>query len=359
MAATLGLPYSAGAKIAAAATAPDRPIVLWLSGQECTGCSESLLRADHPTLEHLLLDALSLDYHETLCAAAGHQIEALRKDTVENKKGRYVLVVEGAIPLADNGIYCKIGGRTMIDLVTEAAEGALAIIAIGSCASWGGVAAASPNPTHAVGAPEALKGKTVVTIPGCPPNPHNFIATVLHLLTFGKAPALDDKGRPLFAYGKRVHDHCERRAHFNAGRFAERFGDEGHRQGWCLYKLGCKGPETYANCPSLRFSDGAGGVWPVSVGHPCFGCTEQGVGFSKGIHQLAEVQEKLPSGVHPNVDETRGQGVTTLTAALTAGAVGAAVGAAGVGLCKMERRNLSCELPPDKSSDAAQRNSKK
>jgi hydrogenase small subunit len=169
-------------------------------------------------------------------------------------KGKYVLVVEGAIPMKDEGIYCKIGGKTAIELMKECAKDAAAIISIGSCASWGGMPSTSPNPTGASPVSKML-GKPVVTIPGCPPNPYNFLSTVVHFLTFGKLPDLDAKGRPLFAYGRLIHENCERRAHFDAGRFAKQFGDEGHRQGWCLYKLGCKGPETYANCPSILFGD--------------------------------------------------------------------------------------------------------
>jgi hydrogenase small subunit len=186
-----------------------RPPVIWLHGQECTGPSESLLRSEQPSLEHLILDLISLDYHQTL------------------------------------------GGETMVDITREAAEHAAAIVAFGSCASWGGVQSAAPNPTGAVGAPQLLKDKTVVTIPGCPPNPANFIGTVLYFVTYGKLPPIDEKGRPKWAYGRLIHGNCYRRPHFDAGRFALEFGDEGHRKGCCLYKLGCKGPETYNNCASL------------------------------------------------------------------------------------------------------------
>lgn len=258
VAATMGLPAGAEAAIAKAIERARRPSVIWLHFQECTGCSESLLRAEHPTLEKLILDVISLDYHETLFAAAGHQAEAARKSAMKANKGKYVLVVEGAIPVKDGGIYCKIGGQTAVALLQECAADAAAVIAIGSCASWGGMPSTGPNPTGSTSVAEVL-GKPVVTIPGCPPSPYNFLATVVHFLTFGKLPAVDQLGRPKFAYSRLIHENCERRAHFDAGRFAIEFGDPGHRQGYCLYKLGCKGPETYANCPTQLFGDvGAG-----------------------------------------------------------------------------------------------------
>jgi hydrogenase small subunit len=232
LAATLGLPAGAEAAVAKAVEAAKRPSVIWLHFQECTGCSESLLRAEHPTLEKLILDVISLDYHETLMAAAGHQAEAARKAAMKANKGKYVLVVEGAIPTKANGIYCKIGGQTAIDMLKECAADAAAVIAIGSCASWGGmpstipsISGADSSPTGSAGVAEIL-GKPVMTIPGCPPNPYNFLAAVVHFLTFGKLPELDKLGRPKFAYSRLIHENCERRAHFDAGRFAMEFGDE-------------------------------------------------------------------------------------------------------------------------------------
>lgn len=327
--ATLGLPAGAEAAVAKAVEAAKRPSVIWLHFQECTGCSESLLRAEHPTLEKLILDVISLDYHETLMAAAGHQAEAARKDAMAANKGKYILVVEGAIPTKDNGIYCKIGGHKAVDLVKECAADAAAVIAIGSCASWGGMPSTDPNPTGASSVAEVL-GKPVVTIPGCPPNPYNFLATAVHFLTFGKLPAVDKLGRPLFAYGRLIHENCERRAHFDAGRFAMAFGDEGHRKGYCLYKLGCKGPETYANCPTLGFGDAGEGNWPVGCGHPCIGCTEKGVGFAKPIHAMAKMLNVAPPLQYPRIDEKIGTGATFASAAALAAIAGAAAGGAAM-----------------------------
>ena len=242
VAATMGLSQAAGLRMAEAATTQARPSVIWLHGQECTGCTESLLRAEHPTLETLLLDLISLEYHETLCVGAGRQAEAHKQKIMQENKGKYILVTEGGTPTKDNGIYCKVGGKIHVEQVREAAEGAAAIIAIGSCASWGGIQSADPNPTGARPTQDIVPGKLVINIPGCPPNPYNFLSTVLYLLTFKKPPDLDEKNRPKFAYGRLIHENCERRPHFDAGRFALEFGDLGHRQGWCLYKSAARAP---------------------------------------------------------------------------------------------------------------------
>ena len=347
MAASLGLPQGADAAVAEAIATQKRPSVIWLHFQECTGCTESMLRAEHPTLERLILDVISLDYHETLFAAAGHQVEQARKTAMSENKGRYVLVVEGAVPTRDGGIYCKVGGRTAVELTRECAADAAAVIAIGSCASWGGMPSTDPNPTGAAGV-AAVLGKPVVTIPGCPPNPYNFLSTVVHFLTFGSLPPVDELGRPKFAYSRLVHENCERRAHFDAGRFAMDFGDEGHRKGYCLYKLGCKGPETYANCPTILFGDAGAGTWPVGCGHPCIGCTEQGIGFSKPIHMLAKVKNAEPPQQYPRIVEEKGSGATLASAAILAAVAGAAAGGTA-----MVARNLGLSHKLEEAERAA------
>src|SRR6266540_32870 len=259
-AAAVGMPAWAGEKMAEKVAKGHKPSVVWLHFQECTGCTESLLRASHPDAAALILDLISLDYHETLAAAAGKQMEASLDDAV--KRGGYVLVVEGAIPEKEGGIYCQVAGKTALDTLRRVADKAAAVIAIGSCASWGGVPSADPNPTGATGVPMILKDKKVVTLPGCPANPYNLLGTVLQFATFGTLPALDAKGRPMFAYGRVIHEDCPRRPHFDAGRFAQAYGDPGHRDGHCLYKLGCKGPQTHANCSLLSFCE-MPGAWPI------------------------------------------------------------------------------------------------
>jgi hydrogenase small subunit len=271
MAATLALPPIYGKQIAAALSSSPRVPVIWLEGQDCAGNTEGFLRASHPTVSQLILDTLSVDYHETIMAAAGDAAEAAKAATIAAYPNGYILVVEGSIPLAENGIYCTVGGRTFRDLVTQAGEHALAVIAVGSCAFDGGLPAADGGPTGAVGVQHMLPGKTVINMPGCPMNVQNLTATIVHYLTFKEFPAIDSYGRPYFAYGQLLHDQCERRAHFEQGEYVQAWGDEGHRKGWCLYKMGCKGPETYANCPTVRFNDATS--WPVKVGHGCVGCT--------------------------------------------------------------------------------------
>lgn len=354
VAATMGLSQAAGMRMALAAENPKRPPVIWLHGQECTGCTESLLRAYHPTLEALLLDVISLDYHETLCVGAGKQALDYKHKVMKEFRGQYVLVTEGATPMADGGIYCKVGGKTQVELVREAAEGAAAIIAIGSCAAWGGVQSAHPNPTGAVGTQEVIPHKTVINVPGCPPNPYNFLSTVLHILTFGEPPELDDQNRPKFAYGRAIHENCERRPHFDAGRFALEFGDAGHRQGFCLYQIGCKGPETYANCPVIGFGDSGHGAWPVGTGHPCFGCTEKGIGFTKPIHALANLKSQTPPSVYPSIDAAKGKGASPGAAALVGGAIGVALGAGAMFVKNMaadrDKARAASEAEPERET---------
>lgn len=330
LAATMGLTSKDALAMAEAVEgAAKRPVVIWLHGQECTGPTESLLRGEHPTLERLILEMISLDYHQTLDAGAGHDVEHAKDASMAANKGKYLLVIEGSIPTKDGGIYCKIADKTMLQHTQEAAEHAAAIVAFGSCASWGGVQSTGINPTEAKGAYEVLPGKTVLNLPGCPPNPYNFLATVLHFVTFGKLPELDKQNRPKFAYGRLIHENCERRPHFDAGRFAEEFGDDGHAKGWCLYKLGCKGPETYANCPAVEFNDIGGGTWPVGIGHPCFGCAEDGVGFTKPLFSLADVKTHTPPNAFPGIELREQAPTASGGASALAGAVAGAVVGAG------------------------------
>ena len=324
-----------GEKIAEAVTSPRRAPVIWLSAQECTGCTETLLRSTHPTLEKLILELISLEYHETLNVGAGHQAEAWLANSIKENTGKYILVVDGSIPVKDGGIYCKIGGKTALSLLEDMGPKAAAVIAIGSCASWGGIPSADPNPTGATPVHEVFKNKgiktPVVNIPGCPPNPYNFLSTVLYFLTFKKLPELDDQARPKFAYGRIIHENCERRPHFDAGRFAVQFGDEGHRKGYCLYKLGCKGPETFNNCPIQLFGDVGSGSWPVGTGHPCFGCSEKGVGFTLALHSPARPKYITPPALFTEVYPGK-EGTLAGVKALAAGVAGVAIGAAGASM---------------------------
>jgi len=304
-----------------------RPSVIWLHFQDCTGCSETLLRTSRPDVADLILNIISLDYHETLMAASGYQAEAALKQAVEDNLGKFVLVVEGSIPTKDQGQYMKLAGKPALQVLKEVGQKAAAVVAIGSCASWGGVPSASPNPTGATGVDSILTEKPVVNLPGCPPNPYNLLAVVLEYATMGRLPALDDKNRPKFAYDRVIHDHCPRRAHFDAGRFAREFGDEGHRQGWCLYRLGCKGPVTHAACSTRHFNE-VPDVWPIGIGSPCVGCTEKGIAFNVPIFQTAELRGLTPPEALPLINTPIGT-VGTVAAAMV-GAIAGGIGGAAL-----------------------------
>ncbi|TKB54689.1 nickel-dependent hydrogenase small subunit [Ferrimonas aestuarii] len=269
----LSLPLSFSPLVAQAAEIADRVPLIWLHMAECTGCSESLIRADTPSIDAVIFDHISLEYHETLMAASGWQAEENLEHALEAYKGGYVLAVEGAIPTANNGHFLTVGckGHTGLDIIHHAAEGAAAIVSVGTCAAFGGVQAASPNPTEAKGVGEVIH-KPVVNLGGCPPSEKNIVGTLMYFIMFGKLPALDMYNRPKWAYGARVHDNCERRGRFDAGEFVEKFGDQGAKDGYCLYKVGCKGPYTYNNCPTERFNHHTS--WPVLAGHGCIGCSE-------------------------------------------------------------------------------------
>jgi hydrogenase small subunit len=270
MAATLALPQSFIPKIVEALEKKMKPYVVWLEFQDCAGDTESMLRASNPTIAQIVLDVISLEYHETIMAPSGKNAEKSLMDVVNNQKGKYIAIVEGAIPTNDGGVYCCIGGKTALSIAKEVCGNAAATLAVGSCATWGGIASANPNPTGAKGVRDVVSGATVVNLPGCPMNVENVTATIVHYLTFGTLPALDSKNRPYFAHGQRVHDNCERRAFYDAGLFVRKWGDEGHRLGWCLYEMGCKGPESNFNCPTIRWNDGTS--WPVKGGHGCIAC---------------------------------------------------------------------------------------
>ncbi len=270
--AAMGLSASFVPKVAEVFAAPkQRPPVIWLHFAECTGCSEAMFRTIYPYVDELVLEILSVEYHETIMAASGHQAEDQLHAAMKKYAGKYICVVEGSIATKYNGGYGKIAGRSFLDIAKEVVPQSAAAIAIGSCASWGGIPAAKPNPGGYKGLGDAL-GMKVINIPGCPPNPINLVGTIVNYLLLGKLPQLDKQGRPAFAYGKTIHDQCPRRAHFENEEFVEEFGSEEASLGYCLYKMGCRGPETYNNCPIAKFNDGTS--WPVQAGHPCIGCSE-------------------------------------------------------------------------------------
>ena len=309
MVATLALPSRYVAVVADALSKVKKPVLVWLQFQDCAGNSESILRASHPTVLEVVLDLLSWEYHEIIMAGAGKQAEAALQRVVKEEKGKYLAVVEGAIPLADDGVYCTIAGRTAVDLAREVCGSAAACIAVGACAWDGGLVAAHPNPTGAVGLQDAVPGITLINMPGCPQNPVNTVAVLVHYLTFGELPAMDQYHRPLFAYGRLIHDQCERRAHYDAGRYVEEWGDEGHRRGWCLYKMGCKGPQATFNCPNVRWNDQTS--WPVKAGHGCLACASHRFWDTK-----SPFYERLPQVPGFGVDVSAGEIGLVLTGAV-------------------------------------------
>lgn len=328
-AAAIGLEYTQVGQVVAQLEAKTRVPVIWLHFQDCTGCSEAITRSHTPSLTNLILNDVSLNYHETLMAAAGHQAEAAKAQAMEDYFGNYILVVEGSIPTIPG--MTSIGGRAAEDILREAAEGAMAIVPVGNCATFGGIPAARPNPTGAVGVRDLVTDKPIINVPGCPPIPEVMTNTLAHVLVLGSLPELDDLGRPLMFFGNTVHDRCVRRGFYDAGLFANSFGDEGYKNGYCLYKLGCKGPTTYSACPSIKWNEGTS--WPVEAGHPCLGCTEPGFWDAGGFYE--------------------GQGAiinpTTIPNVAAAAAVGVAAGAGLAALnnsAKRQANNARVVLPP-------------
>ncbi|MCC7382881.1 MAG: hydrogenase small subunit [Deltaproteobacteria bacterium] len=332
VAAFLALPQRAAAEMARAVEHAKKPTLVWLEFQDCCGNTESMLRSSRPTVAEIVLDALSIDYHETIMAAAGHQAEAALKGVVDTLKGQYLAVIEGSIPTGASGAYCTIGGRSALQIANEVCAGAAATIAIGTCAAFGGLPAAAPNPTGALGVADAVPSvKNLINLSACPANAENLTALIVYYLTYKHWPELDRHRRPLFAYGKSIHDNCERRAHFDAGQYVEAWGDEAHRDGYCLYKVGCKGPVTFQNCPTVRWNQGTN--WPVGCGHPCIGCAEPD--FWDKMTPFYRHLEGVPGfGIASDID-TIGM--------LAAAGVGAAF--AGHGLVHLAKRKAKHHTP--------------
>jgi hydrogenase small subunit len=336
--AVLGLSPLLTPKLARAIEGVQRPPAIWLQLQECTGCVESVLRSESPTIGDLILDLVSLDYQHTLMAAAGEAAEEALQRSLRDNHGEYLLIVTGSIPLKDGGIYTMIGGRTVKTILEEAAAGAAVVIAVGACAHWGSVQAARPNPTGAVGVSEIVRDKPVVNIAGCPPIADVITATIVHFLTFGRVPDLDRDGRPLFAYGKRIHDQCQRRAHYDAGQFVEAFDDDAARRGWCLYKVGCKGPATFSPCPIIQWNRGTS--WPVGAGHPCIGCTERNFWDT-----MTPFYRQMPDLLGIGVERTADTVGLSLALGATAGVAAHAI-ATGVHRVRQRRQAERLQIQP-------------
>lgn len=249
--------------------AAGKPPVLWLQGAGCNGCSVSLLNTAHPSISEVLLKVISLRYHPTVMAASGHLAFETIYETARQAEGKLILIVEGAIPVANGGRYCTIGEKggkhiTMLDAVTELGSKAAAIVAVGACATFGGIPAGKPNPTEAKGVGEILKGKAVLNITGCPSHPDWIVGSLVHVLLYG-LPKLDNYGRPTLFFGQNIHQNCPNYSYYSEAKFAQKLGDDG-----CLIGLGCKGPVTNSDCPLRRWNSGVN--WCVGSGAPCIGC---------------------------------------------------------------------------------------
>lgn len=268
----MALPPMYGRAMAARLRTMLRPSVIYLSFQECTGCLESLTRSASPSLEHLIFDVVSLDYDDTLMAAAGEAAEHARQQAMAQNRGKYLLVIDGSVPVGDGGVYCTAAGRTAEQILTETVKDAAAVVAVGTCAAYGGLPFASPNPTGARPIADLVKDKPVINVPGCPPIPEVITGTLLHYYALGKVPDLDENLRPVVFYGNTIHDRCYRRPFYDQGKFAKTFDDEGARNGWCLYELGCKGPVTHNACATVKWNIGTS--FPIESGHGCLGCAE-------------------------------------------------------------------------------------
>lgn len=333
----MALPPSMGPVIAAALEKARRPSVIWLSFQECTGCTESLTRSHSPTVEDLILDVISLDYHHTLQAAAGTQAEAARMQAMKENFGEYLLVVDGSLPGPDsNPGYSTIAGISNFEMLKESLAGAKAVVAVGTCASFGGLPAANPNPTGAVSVMDIVKDKPVINVSGCPPVPMVITGVLAQYLVFGKLPELDEYHRPLAFFGQSIHDRCYRRPFYDKGLFAESFDDEGAQKGWCLYRLGCKGPSTYNACATMRWNSGTS--WPVESGHPCLGCSEPRFWDAGGFYV-------------PLSAPLTASGKTIVAAGVT----GAIVGGAAAALARKRAATAAAERQPVKIDELEQK----
>jgi len=252
--------------------------VVWIQTATCSGCSVSVLNSASPKITDLLLSEvipgrhINLRFQATVMAGAGEPVIEVLDAAAKGAPGTYVLVVEGSIPTKDGGIYGTLGEEPMVDRVVALAANAMAIIGLGTCASFGGIFAAAPNPGGCVSIGDLLEKKGIdtllINVPGCPPHPDWFVGTVAMILVGGlSAVEVDELRRPTRFFGRLIHENCPRRAYFDEGKFAEYLSDEG-----CLYELGCKGTITHADCPLRRWNNGTN--WVIGSGAPCNGCVE-------------------------------------------------------------------------------------
>jgi hydrogenase small subunit len=336
----MALPPWIGAAMAEQLRHAQRPSVVYLSFQECTGCFESLTRSFSPTIESLIFNVISLDYDDTLMAAAGDDAEAALAKAIKDNFGKYVLVIDGSVPTGAGGAYCASGGRSAVDTLREAAKGAAAIVCVGTCSAFGGIPFADPNPTQAWPVTAIVGDKPIINVSGCPPIPEVITGTLLQFVSTGRVPDLDEHLRPKAFFGNTIHDRCYRRPFYDEGKFAKSFDDEGARNGWCLYELGCKGPTTHNACATIKWNGGTS--FPIESGHGCLGCSEPGF-WDKGSFYAAQSSAEWGKAGVPSPRRA----VELGAAAVAAGAV---LGVASAGVSRLRQHRSE--------QDAAEHNRK-
>lgn len=253
--------------------------VIWLELASCTGCTESFAQVDTPDIATVVLELISLNYSETLSAGAGRSLEQAKDETIE--AGGYIVIIEGALMEGWDGNALRIANEKGVDIVKHAVSNALAVVCAGSCSVDGGWQAAVPNPGGAIGiqnflnkafkAGEIDKVPPIINVPGCPANPEHLVAVLVDVLLLNTLPDLDRNNKPELIFGQFIHENCPRRGHFENGEFVYQFGSVEEKLGYCLYPMGCKGPQTKNNCPVVRWNRRVS--WCVESGAPCAGCS--------------------------------------------------------------------------------------
>jgi hydrogenase small subunit len=244
--------------------------LIWLEACGCSGNIISLLDADTPDVPYFLTQMVNMTYNNSIMGADGERAFEKFLETLDTE---FILVVEGAVTTRDNGMYnivAEYNGKLIsgAEAVTFAAGKAKYILAVGTCAAYGGPSAAKPNPSKSQSVQDFLTTAKVIRIPGCPAHPNWIISTIAHLISYG-LPELDSEGRPIFLYEATIHTNCSRRSFFDKKIFATKLGDKE-----CMFHLGCRGPMTRADCALRKWNDRVN--WPVEDNTPCIGCVNKG-----------------------------------------------------------------------------------
>jgi len=271
--------------------------VIWMtSGLGCDGDSVAMTSATNPSLEDIVQGIIPgmpqvVIHTPVLAYETGEEFMQAWYDAEAGRLDPFVLIVEGSIPnekINGEGHWAGMGVNpengqpiTTNEWIDRLAPKAAAVVAVGTCATYGGIPAMKNNPTGAMGLPDYLgwdwksqAGLPVVCLPGCPTQPDNtteaLLYLVLHLGGLAPVPELDEQLRPVWLYGRTVHESCNRAAFYEHGDFATEYGQD-HR---CLVKLGCKGPVVKCNVPLRGWVNGIGGC--PNVGGICMACTMPG-----------------------------------------------------------------------------------